>query len=435
MFRVLMTRGKFNSACASVSNLMLKLQSRFTRNFTLIAVLAAGCYPCRPLCGAAGRWDAGAVAQAHSDVNRKCPSRDGLGAALGNASDLMGQSRYQDAVALLQPLAGMDCDARASLLLAAAFEGQGDQLKATGVLQQAHSVWPSDSSIAASLAREYLNAGQTEKAVAALNHFHATPATRPQEMKMAVVVYLTADKLTSALTVAQVAYKAYPSLDTLLLLANVLQLEGRYPDVNRILGTKRAAYSDSPKFLITLAESEFDASIYGPAREDIERAISLDGSAFQAHYILGNILVRLGESDRAVAEYNESIRLNPHEPRTYYQLALVLREKMDIAGEESVLEQALAADDRYAPAHCELGRILLDQNRLEEAVNHLNMAVQYNPRSEEAYFLLVRAYRKLGERDKAEAMVKRLVAVRKENRPNAMNKLVNDAASRLATNR
>lgn len=413
---------------------MLKLQVRLVRKLTLFVALAAGCLLGSSTAGAAGEWIVARALQAHPDVSRNCPSGNELDAALGQASDLMRQSRYQDATALLQPLASTDCDARASLLLAAAFDGQGDELKAVAVLQRAHSVWPSDNSIAASLAREYLSAGQTDKAVAALNHFHATSSTRLQEMEMAVVVYLTANKLASALTVAQAAYKTYPSLDTLLLLANVLQLEGRYPDVNRILGSKRETYADSPKFLITLAESEYDASIYASARKDIERAILLDGSAFQAHYILGNILVRQGDLNRAIAEYNEAIRLNPNEARTYYQLALVLGRKMDIAGEESTLKQALAANDHYAPAHCELGKLLMGQNRLEEAVNHLNMAVQYNPRSEEAYFLLVRAYTKLGEKDKAEAMVKRLVAVRKENRPSATNKPVNDAASRLATN-
>ncbi len=412
---------------------MSKLQVPFARTFTLIAVLAAGCMPCSPLGGTAG-WGNPGTSQVHPDVNRNCPPRNDLDAGLAQASDLMQQLRYQDAAALLQPLAGSDCDARASLLLAAAFDGQDDELKATAVLQRAHSVWPSDNSIAASLAREYLSAGQTGKAIAALNHFRVTSSTRPQEMQMAVVVYLTANKLASALAVAQVAYKAYPSLETLLLLSNVLQLEGRYPDVNRILSSKREVYANSPKFWITLAESEYDASIYASARDDIERAISLDGSAFQAHYILGNVLVRLSDLDGAAAEYNKAIELDPNEPRTYYQLALVLRTKMDISGEEKVLEQALAADDHYAPAHCELGRILLDQNRLEEAVRHLTMAVQYNPRSEEAYFLLARTYAKLGEKGKAEAMVKRLLEIRKENRPSAANKTVNDAASRLSTN-
>lgn len=200
------------------------------------------------------------------------------------------------------------------------------------------------------------------------------------------------------------------------MLANVLQLEGKYPAVNRLLGSKRSTYANSARFLITLAESEYDASMWTSARKDIEHAILLDGSSFQAHCILGNVFVRLGDRDRAIPEYQEAIQLAPKEPRTYFHLALVYRTKNDTADEERTLEQALAANDHYAPAHCEMGRILIEQGRLQDAVNHLKMAVKYNSDSEEAYFLLVRAYAKLGEKSQAETMVKRLIAVRKANR-------------------
>ncbi len=412
---------------------MLRLQVKSIRTITLTAALALGCLRGSLAAGAAGNWTFESAPQPHLGATRDCPPRIDLDTALAQASRLMQQSRYQDAATLLQPLSANNCDARANLLYAAIFEAGGDNLKATVELQRAHARWPSNNSLAASLAREYLSAGQTEKAVAALNHFHATPSTQVQEMQMAVVVYMAANKLPAALAVAQIAYKVYPTLDTLLLLANILQLEGRYPDVNRILGDKRDAYRDSPKFLITLAESEYDAAIYTSARADIERAILLDDSAFQAHYILANILAKLGDLERAIAEYKVAIRLNPSEARTYYQLGLVYGRQMDIVDEEGVLRQALIADDHYAPAHFELGKLLLDQNRLDEAVNHLNMAVECNPRAEEAYYLLVRAYTKLGEKDKAKAMVERLIEVKKENRPSAMNKPPSVAAPQLAT--
>ena len=66
-------------------------------------------------------------------------------------------------------------------------------------------------------------------------------------------------------------WAGYPSLD-MLLLANALQLEGRYTNANRLLQDKRETYADRPEFFITLAESESDAAIYPQARKDLERA-------------------------------------------------------------------------------------------------------------------------------------------------------------------
>lgn len=328
----------------------------------------------------------------------------------------MQQTRYQDAAGTLQSLSSRNCDARVSLLLAAALEAGGNVPAAAEVLRQAHSVWPLNNSIAASLARQYLAAGQTDKASKALAHFHAVAATPEQEMEMAAVVFLAAHQLVAAQAVAQTAYKFHPSLRILLLLSNTWQMQGRYLDVNRLLGGKREIYADSSAFFITLAESEYDTGLYSVARKDIEQALLLDHASYQAHYILGNVLSKLNEADRAIAEYRTAIDLAPDQPRTYYQLALVLRSKQDETGEEHVLEQALAADGHYAPANCEMGRILVEQHRFAEAVSHLNLTIQYSPNSEEAYYLLAKVYARLGEKDKSNEMVKRLVAVQKANR-------------------
>jgi tetratricopeptide (TPR) repeat protein len=409
---------------------MLDCNLRLTRTLALIVALAAGCLACSRAAGAA-RWNAGLTPQVHSDPNQHCPPPGDLDAVLGKASSLMQQSSYQDAAAMLQPLSGGNCDARISLLLAAALEGQGDELQATTVLQHAHTVWPSNNSIAASLARAYLAGGEKNQAARALAHFHGTAQTPKQEMEMAVVVYLAAQQLLSAQKIAEEDYKYNPSVHSLLLVANTLQLQGRYPDVNRLLGDKRALYSSSPEFLVTLAESEFDASIFPAAREDLQHAISLDPKLYQAHYLLGNVLSKMNDADGAIAEYRQAIDLGPEQPRTYYQLALVLRSKQDDAGEQRALEQALEADDKYAPAHCEMGRILLEDHHPADAVTHLLSAIQSNPRSEEAYFLLARAYAALGERDKSDAMVKRLEAVREQNRPN--NKIQSSQAAGEST--
>lgn len=376
----------------------------------------------------AGSLSAGAVeGQAAASRPRlappkDCPSPEDLESVLGEASAQMGQSRFQEAASVLQPLADSHCDARVSLLLAAAFEGQGDVAQATMTLQKAHTLWPTNDSIAASLAREYLNKREIPKAVDALAHFHVAAGTPEQEMRLVVVVYLAARRLVPAESVAEAAFRAYPSESTLLLLANTMQMQGRYPDVNRLLASKRNAYAESPQFLVTLAESEFDASSYPEARADLEHAVALDPNLYQAHYLLGNVLHKQGSLDEAIAEYRKAIALSPDQPRSYFQLALALQAKQDEAGEQSALEQALAADNRYAPAQCELGRILLDEHRPADAVTHLNAAIESNPQSEKAYFLLVRAYGQLGQKDKSDEMVKRLLVVKQQNRAGAGGK-------------
>jgi Flp pilus assembly protein TadD len=432
LFQARTPRAKFNSACGWISDRMPNLPMRSAAIPPL--VIAFCLLGTSTVTRAAGQQSAKATPQSHPGTFNRCPSLDAVNAALVNASTAIEQARYSDAAQTLSPLLHLDCDARVSLLLAAALEASGDLPGAEQTLEHAHSIWPANTSIATSLAREYYGAREVSKAAQVLAHFHATATTPLQEMDLAVIVDFSAHQLVSAQAVAAMAYKTYPSIHTLLLLANALQLQGRYPDVNRLLGDQRATYADSPEFLITLAESESDASIFPAARKDLERAISLNPKSNQAHYLLGYVLARINDVDGAIGEYRTAIELDPGQPRTYYQLALALGIKQDQAGAEHALEQALAADDHYAPAHCEIGRILIDENRPADAVSHLNAAIQYNPSSEEAYYLLVRAYARLGEKDKSNAMVKRLIAVKKANRPAAENKDSNHPVADHATN-
>jgi tetratricopeptide (TPR) repeat protein len=363
----------------------------------------------------------GSNSPSHSRAGRNCPSQQETEDALGQSSAFMERSQFQAAIDLLQPLSDSGCDARVSLLLAGAFEGSGDLEKAEATLQRAHVAWPYNTSIAASLAREYLGAGKVDKAVAALGTFHVTATTPYQEMEEGVVVYIAGHQLVLANRIADTAYRTYPSVHSLLLLANVLQLQGRYKDVNRLLAGKRTAYADTPAFLITAAESEYDAMLYDAAGKDLEHAIVLDDGSYQAHFLLGNVLLAQSQADRAASEYRKAISLAPNEPHTYYQLALIDKDKPDQAGEEGLLKQALAADNHYAPAYCELGNIFLNQRRFSDAVGQLNLAIQYNPQIELAYYLLARAYAGLGEKDKSDAMAKRYMAIRTANRRSAVD--------------
>jgi predicted Zn-dependent protease len=327
----------------------------------------------------------------------------------------MQQGNFTQARDLLGPLSNQLCDPRVSLLLAGAYEAGGDLPSAEQTLVRAHTAWPANNSIAASLAREYMGNHQVDKAAQALAHFRPTPTIPLQEMEVAVVVFIASHQLVAAQAVAQAAYKADPSAHSLVTLANTMQLQGKFKDVVALLNSKRQMYTESSAFLITLAESEYDSVLYDAARDDLQHAIALDANSYQAHFLLANALVKLGNVDQAISEYRVAIGLSPEQPRTYCQLALALQSKQDQAGAEEQLAKALSMDGRYGPALIEMARIRLSQNHPDEAVTQLNVAVEDNPSSEQAYFLLAKAYAQLGDKQKSEEMAKRLVSVRNAN--------------------
>lgn len=389
---------------------------KFTTRIMAVT-LAAACWPGGL---AAARSSLPAVAEEGSqqlsrDATPRRRSAQEVEAKLSQASKQMEHDDYQGAAQTLRSLRCLRCDARVDLLLAAALEGSGDATKAQQVLQIAHSVWPSNNSIATSLAREYLLSGLAKKAALALSASHVSSTTPLQELALRVNVYLAVGKLIEARRVAEIAHEAYRSEQSLLLLANVLQMQGRAQDVIGLLEQERGTYASSSAFLVTLAESEYDIGRYQSAQADLESAIPLGQNLYQAHYLLGNTLFKLAKVNEAIAEYRMAIHLSPETPRTYFQLARALVATNDDVGAESSLDQALAKDAHYSPAYSELAKLLMRQNHFPEAVKQLNLAIQYNPTFESAYYLLVRAYVHMGEQEESQAALRRFTAVRDAN--------------------
>lgn len=332
---------------------------------------------------------------------------------LSNASSLLEQNRFGEAVALLQARGQGRCDDRSDLLLAAAFDGEGDSASARRTLRQALTLWPSSTSLATSLARDDLREGDLAGAKRAIAQCRPTAQTPQRELRMIAMVYLQNQDLPRAEEVAQLAWRADPSQENLLFTANVLQLQGRYMDVVSLLEKHRQDYADSPGFLITIGESESDGKLYPAAERDLKQAVTLAPNSYPAHYVLGNLLVATGDLAGGIEEYHKAIAINPQQPRTYYQIGRALEQKSDTEHAQQYFQQAISVDSQYAPAYTEIGKLELRAGQLQPAVENLTRAIGINPASQDSYYLLVQAYARLGEREKSEAIMQQWNAYKK----------------------
>ena len=76
--------------------------------------------------------------------------------------------------------------------------------------------------------------------------------------------------------------------------------------------------------LINLANIHYARDEVIEAQALYERAISLDGEVFEAHFNLGNILHDLGRFTRALDCYRSAVALNPTYPEAHFYLAVTL---------------------------------------------------------------------------------------------------------------
>jgi Tfp pilus assembly protein PilF len=126
-----------------------------------------------------------------------------------------------------------------------------------------------------------------------------------------------------------------------------------------------------------------------------------------------------GQIDQAIAEYSDSIRLDPRSARSQYNLGIALgvRGRRDEA--VSAFEAALAIDPDYAPAHNNLGAMLQLLGRVEPALQHYRRAVALRPDHVEAQVNLGLLLSSLGRLDEAAATLQ-LVLDRTADQPQAL---------------
>jgi tetratricopeptide (TPR) repeat protein len=87
-----------------------------------------------------------------------------------------------------------------------------------------------------------------------------------------------------------------------------------------------------------------------------------------------------GDLDRAIADYNEAIRLDPKQANAYRNRGNAWREKGDLDRAIADLNEAIRLDPKYANAYVNRGNVWHDKGDLDRAIADYNEATGLNPK-------------------------------------------------------
>ncbi len=128
-----------------------------------------------------------------------------------------------------------------------------------------------------------------------------------------------------------------------------------------------------------------------------------------AHYNLGDAEAKLGETDQAIAEFREVLRLDPRDSGAHYSLGRTLLDEGRTNEAIAEFEAALQISPHYAEARYNLGYVLLRQGRIEDAIAQFHIVLQENPTFAEGWFGLGYALLIEGRMDEAVAAYRQAV--------------------------
>lgn len=160
-----------------------------------------------------------------------------------------------------------------------------------------------------------------------------------------------------------------------------------------------------------LAASKGRPELVDEAEKLAKEVLERDANHIEGHILLGSILFARNDREKAFAELNKAIELNPQRVESYLSLArfYIVTNERDKA--EEVFKKAISIDQNSPLAHSEYGKFLVQSNRLQEAEAELQKAVQVGPSDRNARFVLASFYLVNKQLDKAEAEFKNLAGL------------------------
>jgi tetratricopeptide (TPR) repeat protein len=306
-----------------------------------------------------------------------------------SGSKIKGISELQEAVRL-DPAA------------AASYAFLGTTLRETGQfenarrnLQRAIALLPSFPATYIDLGTVYLRAGDLDKALAQFNAGLNIPSSSGPipDWDMAVA------GIREALAAKPDRAEAHNMLGLLL---------GRKgADSKEVLAEFRAAVRLRPDFAdahnnigVVLAQGNEDKAAITEFRE----ALSVRPDFADAHANLGTTLIST-DSREAVLELKKAIALAPGLLKAQFNLAVAYGAdpSYGLTKEIEQLRRVIVTEPTFAPAHLNLGKALLSDGKVEEAIGELRESVRLESQSTRAHYQLGLALARAGRKDEAAA--------------------------------
>ncbi len=302
-------------------------------------------------------------------------------------SRLLEADAYTDAQDFLRPVVAASgcCDVRMELAIAVSHA----QNPRAG-LEILDSIEESQRTADYYLARaEMLDAaGQFPQAAAALNDALRAAPKRPDLYRQAVMFLVKNDRIAQAVSVAEQGAQMLPDdRDVLLLKATTLELAGKTPEAETVLGELQRRWPKWPDAWLTEGIILETYKKYEEARQMVEKAVALGARSPEAYFYLAESLLYTSPERIDAAEKNirQAVALAPEDPWVRALAGRIAFAKKDYKAAVEQLQEAIRLRPNLVQAHYVLAQTFKALGRAQqsrEELEQVSMIHQKSPNEE-----------------------------------------------------
>ncbi|NLE02680.1 MAG: tetratricopeptide repeat protein, partial [Fibrobacter sp.] len=238
------------------------------------------------------------------------------------------------------------------------YEGKHQESKAIAQYESNIRLYPDDLRNHKNLALIHINSKRYDLARIVLEKAYEFPHISPELQKMLAGTYLSLNDLTKSITVYNKYLNAVP--------------------------TDASAWKD-------LGYCYFTLSQYNNAITPLTKSADLKIEDYDVYFMLGTALMETGNFSKAVAPLGRA-RTIKKDTKIYEASARCYRNLKETSTLSSILREWIAFDSKRYDIKIELGSLMLDENKIPEAISMLSDASRFIPSEPKPYILLAKAY-------------------------------------------
>jgi tetratricopeptide (TPR) repeat protein len=163
-----------------------------------------------------------------------------------------------------------------------------------------------------------------------------------------------------------------------------------------------------------IAAAKGQPELVAEAERMAKEILQKDANHVEGHILLGSVFYAQNEREKAFAEINHAIELEPKRVESYLSLARFYIVINDRTKAEETFQRAISVNNSSGLAHTEYGKYLVQLNRQAEAEAELSKAVEVEPTNRASRFILASFYLVNKQLDKAEVSYKALAEMDKD---------------------
>lgn len=255
-------------------------------------------------------------------------------------------------------------------------------------LEKADAQQPETLEILYALGQAYLRGGDYAKAELMLNRAVKLKPDSPETLYLLAQVYQKQNRSVDALDLLVRAHKLAPeNTDIIFLLARVSMSQNYYEDAIPLLESGVKLAPQRADLHAALGESYFKTEKTEKAVAEFQKLIELEPTA-QSYAFMGISYRRLGRFDKAREYFEAGLKRDPHNASCLFNLGYIEERQGHPAHAEEFYQQALRSNPDFSEALLQLADLRVASKRFEEAAVLLRRYVKVSRDPASGYYKL-----------------------------------------------